>query len=151
MSAGRTIAASIAASGLVGWAVAFAFVVTGRPAGQATLGLALPTAALFLSAPLSIPLGLVGGLLASFILRQQRSHVSLIIWMIRGVGTGGALGALAAPVALLLVASSASAGAAGMAATFSIGGAVGGVVAGAMIGVWCYWSQLRPTTQTDAP
>lgn len=125
----------------VGWAVALVLVRLGQPARQPESALALSTVALLVSAPLSAPLGLLGGIVAKLLLSRQRSRLSLVVWVIRGMGAGGACGALCAPAALLLLARASSPGAQGMAAVVSQGGAVAGVISGASVGLWCHWLQ----------
>jgi hypothetical protein len=99
-------------------------------------------AALMLSYATTLPVSLLGGALAGIALQRQRSAASIWIWLIRGVGVGSILGALGAPATPLLFGWASQSPAAGsMLAMFSLAGAAGGVVTGALIAAWCYRAQ----------
>jgi hypothetical protein len=149
----RTIGVSVSISAFVGIAVGLWFISLGQQGGrESASALQLLAAAALLSGPLSVPLGLVGGLVASVLLKRQMSRVSLMVWIIRGMGVGGILGSLCSPaVPFLLGRGSASLGVRTMAAMFSLAGAACGVLAGALVAVWCYRVQQgRPNNRGEA-
>ncbi len=150
MIARRVIVGSVLVSVVIGVAIGLAAILMGRPSGEAGSALALLMPALLVSGPVSVPGGLLGGVIAVQFLKRQRSQGSAVVWITRGVGLGGVIGALAAPVLPLLAARSWSRGASGMAALFSFCGAVGGVLSGGLVGVWCYREQSRHTGGASA-
>ena len=144
---------SLGVSAAVGVVLGLAVILVGQAAGEAggEIGvgasvLQFAGAALLLSYPTSVPLGVVGGILAAIVLARQGRAASFVIWITRGVGVGGVLGALGGPATPLLYWGAAgSRGAYTMAAMFSLVGAVGGVLTGALVASWCYRVQRHST------
>jgi hypothetical protein len=96
---------------------------------------------LFVSA-ITVRLGVVGGALAGIFLRRQRVPASVLVWVVRGIGMGNIVGALGVAAVPIVLAGASSSGAAGpILAMFSMFGAAGGVLTGAVVAVWCCRTQ----------
>jgi len=99
---GKAIGAALLASVSVGVVLGLGFILLGQVQGEAggevgrgaTL-LQFAFAALLLSWATSIPLGVVGGILAGIVLQRQRLPASVWVWVIRGIGVGSIMGRLA--------------------------------------------------------
>ena len=146
---GKAIGAAVLASVTVGVVLALGFILLGQVQGEAggevgrgATVLQFAFAALLLSWGTSIPLGIVGGILAGIVLQRQRLPASVWVWVIRGIGVGSIMGALGAPATpVLFWGASASPGLGSMAVMYSMVGAVGGTLTGGLVAVWCYRAQ----------
>lgn len=147
----RTIVVSAAISAAVGIALGLTFILIGLQdePGAADAAWLLGAAALA-SIPLSVPLGLVGAVVASLLLKSQRSRAHVVVWIIRGVGVGGFLGALSPALLSLFEPGTASGRVSTMDPTISFVAAASGVIAGGIVAVWCYWSQENTATHQGA-
>ena len=144
----RTMVVSIAISAAVGIALGLTFILIGLQGEPEAAGAArlLGTAAL-VSLPLSVPLGLVGAVVASLLLKSQKSRAHVAVWIIRGVGVGGFLGALGSPALLFLLEPGTASGRVSMMDPMvSLVGAASGVIAGGIVAVWCYRVQQSRAT-----
>jgi hypothetical protein len=155
---GKTVGISVLTGACIGAILALVFALLGRPQSElgreTTLWQSLLAPLLFGSA-IALPPALVGGALAGILLWRQRLPASVWVWVVRGIGVGsmvGALGAGAAPVLLMGALQSAGAGSI-MVATFSLFGALGGILAGAVVAVWCYRAQrsIIPIVRSSEP
>ena len=142
---GRTVVVAVLTSLSLGVVLGVVFILFGQvhsAAGrQARVSQSLLATLLFVSA-ITLPLGVVGGALAGIFLRRQRVPASVLVWVVRGIGMGsivGALGAAAVPIVLMGASSSGPAGP--IMAMFSMLGAAGGVLTGAVVAVWCCRTQ----------
>ena len=142
---GKAVVVSVATTVSLGIVLGLVFILLGQGQHEAgrdtTLWQALLAAVPFVTA-ITLPLGVVGGALASIFLHRQRVPASVLVWVVRGIGTGSLVGALgAAAVPILLMGALRSGAGAIMVAVFSLFGAVGGVLTGAIVGLWCYRAQ----------
>ncbi len=148
----RTMVASVAICAGVGMAVTLTVILTGSQAEPGIVGAAqLLGAAAVVSVPLSLPLGLMGTVVLRLLLKFQKSRVDLGVWIIRGVGVGGFLGALGSPVVPFLLEGGAVSGRLSMMdPMFSLVGAGAGVIAGGIVAVLFYRLQESRTTHQGA-
>ena len=150
------VVVSLVVSAAVGVVLGLTFILIGQAAGEAggesgggASVLRFVGAAILLSWPTSMPLGVLGGVLTAIVLARQRLPTSFVIWVIRGIGVGGVLGALGGPATPLFYWGAAgSRGVDTMAAMYSLVGAAGGVLTGALVALWCYWVQQHSTRHT---
>ena len=84
----------------------------------------------------SVPLGVLGGVLAGRVLRGQPS-LSMGTWLAQGTGTGTLLGGAGSAVYALVL----SGGDYTAVGLFGVAGAICGAVSGFIVGAWC-WRQL---------
>jgi hypothetical protein len=141
----RAIVVTVLASVSLGVVLDVAFILFGQVQGEASRGatvLQFLLSAGLLTSAVTLPLGIVGGVLAGLLLQRQRLPASVWVWIIRGIGMGSFVGALgAAVVPMLLWGAVRSPGAGSIMAMFSLVGALGGVLTGAAVAVWCYRAQ----------
>jgi hypothetical protein len=148
----RIWVASVAISVGVGMAAALTVIQMGSQAEPGVVSAAqLLAAATLISVPLSLPLGLMGTVVLSLLLRFQKSRADLAVWIIRGVGVGGFLGALGSPVVPFLLDGGAASGRVSMMdPMFSLVGAAAGVIAGGIVAVLFYRVQETRTAHQAA-
>ena len=90
----------------------------------------------FASLPISIPAGLIGGVLAGRFVAREKAGRSLISWVWKGSRWGGGIGAIVAAVVYAVPSVGSKEFLQALLAMILSGGATGSVV-GAIVGVYC--------------